>query len=107
MPASNYCVTFRIANQIVNGRTYSDRYSDFISDLREESMGFWDGTTSFFLVESRLNTYDFAERACRRLSERHDIVIIFDPSDMSAVQFGPVPEAEILASFLPLIRKAA
>jgi len=105
--ASNYCVTFRIATETVGGRTYADRYEQFIANVRDEQLGFWDGTTSFFLVESRRDTNSFAANAVRGLSSRHDMVVIFDPSDMSAVYFGPVPEADILESFLPLAKKAA
>lgn len=102
---SNYSVTFRIANIAVNGLTYSERRERLIENIRTEDLGYWDGTTSFFFVESTMSTYDFGHHAVQGLSSRDDMVVIFDPSDMSACYFGQVESEEVLLSFLPDARK--
>lgn len=102
---ANYCVTFRIANSIIGGKTYADRYQQLLQNVRSDGMGFWEETTSFFLAESNLNTDDFAKNACRGLSATHDMVFIFDPSDMSACYFGSVEHVDVLRSFFPRLKK--
>jgi hypothetical protein len=102
---SNYCVTFRLANRTINGKSYDDRRAMLIDNCREDK-GYWDEPTSFILVESNLNTDAFAAKACRGLSSE-DLVFIFDPSDMSASYFGAVDEVNVLRSFFPKLRKVA
>lgn len=102
---STYCVTFRISDQTVNGKTYSQRRQQIVDNARTENMGYWDETTSFFLVESTLQTPDFARKVCSGLSERHDMVVVFDPEDMSANYFGAVEHVEVLHSFMPKLKK--
>lgn len=100
-----YCVTFRISDKVVNGKSYGDRYRQLIENIHEEGQGFWDATTSFFLCNSNLDTGTFAARAVKGLSANHDLVVVFDPSDMSMAYFGAVPETDILASFFQTAKK--
>lgn len=100
-----YAITFRIANKTVGGKSYDDRYEQLLSNLREEGFGFWDETTSFALVESRLGTYELGKRASRGLSQRHDLLFLFDPEDMSACYFGAVEHEDVLLSFFPNAKK--
>jgi hypothetical protein len=101
----NYCVTFRIANQTVAGQTYADRYSKFIEAVRFEKAGYWEETTSFLFVESALHTDAFTKRVVQGLSAGHDMVVVFDPTDMSACYFGAVEHVDILRTFLPKLKK--
>lgn len=103
--SSNYCITFRIANKTVGGKTYEDRRKLLMDNARTEKMGFWDETTSFVLAQSTLNTPDFAKRVCAGLSEADDLVVVFDPTDMSANYFGPLKHRDVLASFFPKLKK--
>lgn len=103
---STYCITFRIADKTVGGKTYDDRYQQLVDNIYSDS-GYWDETTSFMLVSSALSTPAFAARACKGLSAQDDIVVVFDPSDMSASYFGPVKHADVLSSFFPGLKKAA
>jgi hypothetical protein len=56
-------------------------------------------------VESALQTPQFAARVCGGLSEADDMVVVFDPSDMSANYFGALKHADILRSFFPELKK--
>ena len=103
--ASNYCVTFRLANKTINGKTYEERRQMLIDDVRTDGLGYWDEPTSFILVESSLNTDQFAAKACKGLSASEDLVFVFDPSDMSACYFGAVKHADVLRSFFPKLKK--
>lgn len=100
---SNYVVTFRIANKTLGGRTYQDRYNDLDKELRARAKtdGIWYDTTSFFLVGSSENTYEFGERLSRGLNSEHDMVFTFDPSDMSACYFGNIEAPDVLVHFFP------
>jgi len=100
-----YCVTFRIGSETVGGDSYAIRRKRLIDNIRVDGRGFWDGTTSFLIVEAPESTESFAQRACDGLSAKHDLIIVFDPDDMSMVHFGPVPEADILASFFRFAKK--
>ena len=103
--ASNYCVTFRIANRTVGGKSYDERRQMLLNNIYEDGSGYWEETTSFLLVESALNTPDFAARACQGLSADYDMVLVFDPSDMSASYFGAVQHVDVLRTFFPRLQK--
>lgn len=100
-----YCVTFRIGDRTVGGKTYQDRYNQLIDNITDEGGAYWGEPTSFYLVESDLMTPDFAKKAVRGLSSNDDLVLVFDPSDMSANYFGPVEHAEVLRALLPQAKK--
>jgi hypothetical protein len=78
-----------------------------IDNVCTEGMGYWDEPTSFFAVESNLNTEPFAAKACKGLSASEDLVFIFDPTDMSACYFGAVKDVAVLQSFFPKLKKVA
>jgi hypothetical protein len=99
-----YCVTFRIKNQTVSGKTYQDRY-DTIIENADEGKGLWTESTSFLLVASDLNTEPFAKRVVKNLSRKHDMAFIFDPTDMSACYFGDIDAEDVLLSFFPNAKK--
>jgi len=103
---STYCITFRIADKTIGGKTYSDRYQQLVDNVYTDQ-GYWDETTSFILVSSGLSTPAFAAKACKGLSVADDIVVVFDPTDMSASYFGPVAHSDVLSSFFPGLKKAA
>jgi hypothetical protein len=100
----NYCVTFRIAERVVDGKSASERRQRLIDNVYGED-GFWDEPTSFILVTSSLSTSEFAKMACAGLSASHDLVFIFDPKDMSAAYFGKIDHLDVLKSFFPQARK--
>lgn len=99
-----YCVTFKLAAQTVNGNTYEERRQSIIDAVYSEN-GFWDETTSFILVNSPLNTNDFAAKASEGLSAKHDLLVAFDPEDMSMAYFGTVEDPEVLSSFFRYAKK--
>ena len=100
---SHYCVTFRIADQTVKGKTYDDRRQGLIEALR--GAGYWEETTSFILAESDLDTPSFTARASKALSRADDLLVVFDLADMSACYFGALLHADVLASFFPRLQK--
>ncbi|MCQ1779164.1 hypothetical protein NOJ05_18325 [Neorhizobium galegae] len=100
-----YCISFRIADQTANGKSYDDRRSSLIAAARAQDSGFWDSTTSFILAESSLDTWTFAKSVCADLSEQHDMAVVFDPSDMSMSYFGQVNAPEVLESFFRIPKK--
>lgn len=100
-----YCVTFRIADKTINGKTYAQRREMLIENIRKEGVGYWEETTSFFLVESSDDTDTVAQAACKGLSAKDDIVVVFDPSDMSMGYFGPITHLEVLKSFFGVTKK--
>lgn len=101
---ANYCITFRIANKTVAGKTYEERRQILIDNVYTES-GYWDEPTSFILAYSTLDTASFADMACKGLSKADDLLFIFDPEDRSAYYFGPVKETDVLHSFFPSLKK--
>lgn len=103
----NYCVTFRIADKTVNGKTYDERRASLVENARAEKMGFWDETKSFILVESNEHTPNLAARICKGLSAADDMVVVFDPTDLSATYFGVVRDVEVLRSFFPEAEKTS
>jgi hypothetical protein len=104
MPTWNYCVSFRIADKTINGKTYAERRQMLVDNVHE-NMGYWEETTSFFMVESSRNTDQMATKAVKGLSAADDMVLVFDPSDMTACYFGPVLHLEVLRSFFPKLKK--
>lgn len=96
---ATYCISFRIADQIANGRSYNERRQSLIDSATASDGGYWDSTTSFILVESPLHTVEFAKSVCSGLSREHDTAVVFDPGDMSMCYFGQVPTKEVLKSF--------
>ena len=102
---STYYVATRLADKTVSGKTYDERRSLLIDNLNKEQIGFWADPTSFYLVESNLDTYSFAAKASKGLSVKDDLVVVFDPSDMSAASFGPVEHFDVLESFFPNVKK--
>lgn len=96
---NTYCVSFRIAAETVGGKTYDERWESLVLAARKADAGFWDGTTSFFLVESGLDTNAFAKSLTAGLSKSQDMLVVFDPADMSMAYFGAVKETAALESF--------
>lgn len=103
--ASTYSVTFRLANKTIAAKTYEERRQMLIDNVRTDGFGYWDEPTSFFLVESGLNTDQFAAKACKGLSASEDLVFVFDPDDKSASYFGAVKHLDVLNSFFPKLKK--
>lgn len=102
--AWTYCVTFRIKNVTVGGRTYQERYNSIIENANEGE-GLWTDPTSFLLISSNLSTPKFAANVVKGLSRQHDMAFVFDPSDMSACYFGAVEHEDVLLSFFPNAKK--
>jgi hypothetical protein len=101
---STYCVTFRIANETIGDKTYADRRQSVVEAVNSGN-GYWDETTSFFLVESALNTPNFAKAASAGLSKTKDMLVAFDPEDMSMAYFGAVERPDVLATFFTSAHK--
>lgn len=101
---STYCVTFRIKNATVGGKTYQERYNSIIENANEGN-GLWNDPTSFLLISSSLNTPSFAKNVVKGLSKQHDMAFVFDPEDMSACYFGAVDSEDVLLSFFPKAKK--
>lgn len=95
---STYAVTFRIANRTVGGKTYNERYQAFMNRVYSDN-GYWAETTSFILTTSRQSTSAFAKHISAELSKADDLVVVFDPSDMSCAYFGALEHKDALASF--------
>jgi len=100
-----YCVTFRISDKTINGKTYAQRREMLINNVRKEGRGYWEETTSFFLVESPDNTNAVTQAASKGLSPQDDILVVFDPSDMSMGYFGPIKHLDVLKSFFAASKK--
>ncbi|WP_114947567.1 hypothetical protein [Microvirga calopogonii] len=102
-----YCVTFRIGNGTVEGKTYQDRYNQLLDNITGEGGAYWGEPTSFYFVQSSLITPEFSKKTVRGLSPKDDLVVVFDPSDMSANYFGPIEHVDVLLGFLPTAKKLA
>ncbi|QNQ62531.1 hypothetical protein IB024_01875 [Brucella sp. 6810] len=105
MTVFTYFISFRIDASTRKGKTYNDRRESLIAAAREANAGFWDATTSFIIAESLLSTGGFAAKLTKELDENHDMLVVFDPSDMSMVYFGDVNEPEVLCSFFKIPKK--
>jgi len=95
---ATYAVTFRISAKTVNGKTYIERYSSFMEKLYSKS-GYWEETTSFALTISDKSTQALVRHLSQDLSATEDLVVAFDPSDMSSAYFGNLEHKDVLASF--------
>ena len=100
----HYCITFRVKNVTVGGKTYQERYASIIENA-DEGKGLWSDPTSFLLIASDLSTERFAKNVVKGLSRMHDMAFIFDPIDMSACYFGAVEAEDVLLSFFPNAKK--
>jgi hypothetical protein len=96
---ANYFITFRIADRTVGGKTYDERRQQLMDNVYTKGQGFWVETTSFVIAASTLNTWQFGTKAVQGLSASDDIVVVFDPADMSMGYFGPIQDVEVLRSF--------
>ncbi len=101
---STYFVTFRVAHQTVGGSTYDERRQSIIDAVYTEH-GYWEETTSFLIVDSSLNTKSFAANASQGLNANHDLLVAFDPDDMSVAYFGAIEHPDVLASFFRTAQK--
>jgi hypothetical protein len=102
---STYCVTFRVAAETIGGKTYAERRQSIIDAVHIKGRGYWEETTSFFLVESDLDTPSFAKNASKGLNAANDSLVAFDPSDMSMSYFGAVRHPDALGSFFRIAKK--
>lgn len=102
---STYFVAIRIANKTVNGDTYDERRQSVINNIYDEGQGYWDEMTSLFILNSDLSTSALARQAASGLSEDDDLLIVFDPEDMSLAYFGPFEHPLVLTSFFKGARK--
>ncbi|MBX9452171.1 MAG: hypothetical protein KL801_10080 [Mesorhizobium sp.] len=103
--ASTYCVTFRVADIVVGGKTYNERRQSIVDAVKTKGLGYWEETTSFFLVESSFDTVSFTKAASKGLSASHDMLAAFDPSDMSVAYFGAIEHPDVLASFFQTAKR--
>ena len=76
-----------------------------IDNVHTDGCGYWDETTSFFLISSDLDTDRFAAKASKGLSPAEDLLFVFDPEDKSASYFGSAKHADVLRSFFPKLKK--
>lgn len=102
---NTYFISFRISDQSAGGKTYDERRDLLIAAARRAEAGFWDGTTSFFIAQSNMSTFDFAASLASGLAKSVDMLVVFDPSDMSLAHFGAVSEPDILESFFDFKKK--
>lgn len=102
---ANHFLSFRIADKTVNGKSYAERRQGMIDAVITKGHGFWDGTTSLIMVESPLDTSTFAARAGASLSKNDDMLIAFDPSDLSMAYLGAVGDEDILKSFFKISKR--
>jgi len=102
---STYCVTFRVSAETIDGKTYAERRQSIIDAVHIKGQGYWEETTSFFLVESNLDTASFAKSASKGLSAASDMLVAFDPEDMSMAYFGAVRHPDALGSFFRIAKK--
>ena len=103
---SDYSVTFRISDKTVGGKSYEERRKSLIESAYSKDSGYWEETTSFILVGSALSTDAFTAKICKGLSAAEDMVLVFDPVDMSASYFGALRHVDVLRSFFPKLKKS-
>jgi len=97
---ATYCVTFRISEEVVGTADYQERYDTLMQNADAVIKGgHWAETTSFFLMESTLLTQDLCKQLAKGLSKSKDLLVVFDPADMSVAYFGAVEHPEALCSF--------
>ncbi|EXL04944.1 hypothetical protein [Aquamicrobium defluvii] len=105
MANSRYYVTFRVANKTVNAKSYDDRRKSIVNAVYTKGLGYWEETTSFFIVVSDLSTSALAAKAASGLSAADDLLVVFDTEDQSASYFGALKHADVLKSFFPKLKK--
>ena len=101
----DYFITFRISDKTIKGLTYENRRQSLIDAAKKAGGGYWEETTSFILTQSPLHTAPFTQSLSKKLSHNHDLIVVFDPSDMSSCYFGNLEYIAVLKSFFPQLKK--
>ncbi len=101
MTFSTYFVSFRIAPLTIAGLRPEDRHRSVIERARGQA-AFWGESLSFFMTQSTMLTPEFGAHVTADLSRTHDILVAFDPGDMSLCYFGPIEQEHALKSFFDI-----
>lgn len=99
-----YCISFRIADVTVDGRSGGDR-ADMLLQSADAGHGVWQECGSFLLAESPAGIDDYAERLFACLSASADLAFVFDPVEKTARYFGNVKDRAGLTHFFPGARE--
>lgn len=71
-----YWVTFRVHDEIINNRTYSQRYNDFVNEVDALSSKWWTVPTSFIAFESIQSIDTLAMRLKAKIAPSKDVFLL-------------------------------
>jgi hypothetical protein len=98
--AYKYAISFRIDTDTHGGRTYLERYSSFMDQVRKTSV--WEETTSFALTVSDETLENFVARLYlgSKFNAITDLMVVIDIERGVAVTKGKVSYPATLSSML-------
>ena len=99
---ATYCISFRIGEVDTWVGSAAERRQSLIDAAYQASDGYWDETTSFIIAGMNLDTPGALAEIVRGLDQSVDLVIVFDPADMSLSRFGNFSAPEVLDSFFAI-----
>ena len=71
-----YWISFRLANERVDGRTCDQRLKDLQDVIDDLSTGFWDETSSFYVIESAKTTAEVATALRGAIAPTADLILM-------------------------------
>lgn len=81
---TKYWLSFRIADQTANGKTYNERYEAFKDSVEALSTTLWNETTSFYVFESEFDINALSTVLQAEIDESVDLFLIRQLDSQSA-----------------------
>lgn len=102
--ANTYWLTFRIHNETVNGKTYSQRYDAFYNVIKEHLEEWWVPPTSFVAFSSESSIDAIAAALKAPLSARYDMFLLGMADYKSGRIFGKNDDQDIF-KLMPFLKE--
>jgi hypothetical protein len=71
-----YWISFRVANEQVGGRTYDQRLENLKDAIDDMSNGYWDETSSFYVIESEKTPAQVATALSAAIAPAADLILM-------------------------------
>jgi hypothetical protein len=94
---NTYWLSFRIQNKDVNGKSYGDRYNNFVETLRGLRAGYWEETTAFMIFQSDYKIDEIAAAAKKAFAPSADLFVIRALDSKTARACGNIADNDLFA----------
>lgn len=101
---ATFWITFRLENETVGGRTYSQRYEALIEAVKaHKASTWWYEPTSFWLIDSNSTRAQIAASIKAAISSTHDLAVIGSMETTGATLVGKAKELANLKKLVPTL----